>query len=253
MSRTSSVIALSVTTSLITSALTFVALQILLVPHLKPSRPEAKVSEAPGPVEVPRVLGLRPDDAKIILKEKNLLLSLSKTTPHPSVAAGLIHAQTPLAGSMIDVGQPIVVEVSSGPPPAAVPLVVGKNAAAARAELEKIGLVVQVKPREDRNATPDTILSQGIEPGQTATPGAAIELVVAQAPATPTVPDYKGKNFNKKEVTEELEKLGLKLGRVRYVDVSDQRNGYIYGTTPEGGKQVDPGSAVDFRVQYIED
>jgi len=253
MSRTSSVIALSVTTSLITSALTFVALQIWLVPHLKSSGPEPKVAEAPAPVEVPRLLGLRPDDAKIILKEKNLLLSLAKTTPHPTVAAGLIHTQVPLAGSLIVTGQSVVVEVSSGPPPAAVPLVVGKSVTVGRAELEKLGLVVQVKPREDRNATPDTILSQNIEPGQTATAGVAIELVVAQAAATPTVPDYKGKQFNKKDLTEELEKLGLKLGKVSYVDVSDARNGYIYGTKPEGGKQVDPGTAIDFRVQYVDE
>ncbi|MBU1244907.1 PASTA domain-containing protein [Myxococcota bacterium] len=252
MSRTSSVIALSVTTSLITSALTFVALQILLVPHLKTQKPEAR-PETPAAVEVPRLLGLRPDDAKIILKEKNLLLSLSKTTPHPTVAAGLIHMQMPLAGSMIVSGQSVVVEVSAGPPPAAVPLVVGKNVAVGRAELEKLGLIVQIKPREDKNAAPDQILSQNIEPGQNVTAGAAIELVVAQAAATPSLPDYKGKYFNKKDLTDELEKLGLKLGKVRYMDISDQRNGYIYGTNPEGGTQVAPGTAIDFRVQYLEE
>jgi beta-lactam-binding protein with PASTA domain len=240
MSRNSSVIALSVTVSLITSALTFVALQIWLVPHLKTGKTEVK-PEAPAPVEVPRLLGLRPDDAKIILKEKNLLLSLAKTAPHPTVAVGLIHTQAPLAGSMIVSGQSIVVEVSAGPPPAAVPLVVGKNVAAGRSELEKLGLVVQVKPREDKNATPDQILSQNIEPGQAVTAGATIELVVAQAASASVVPDYKGRNFNKKDITEELEKLGLKLGKVRYVDVSDQRNGYIYNTTPEDGGRL-PGA-----------
>jgi len=252
MSRNSSVIALSVTTSLITSALTFVALQIWLVPHMKTGKPVA-APEAPSAVEVPRLLGLRPDDAKIILKEKNLLLSLSKTTPHATVAAGLIHSQMPLAGSMIVPGQSIVVEVSAGPPPAAVPLVVGKNVTAGRAELEKLGLVVQVKPREDKNAVADQILSQNIEPGQAVTSGATIELVVAAAATELVLPDYKGKNFSKKTITEELEKLGLKLGKVRYVDVSDASNGHIYGTTPEGGKPVAPGTAIDFRVQYLEE
>ena len=252
MSRNSSIIALSVTTSLITSALTFVALQILLVPHMRTNKPAA-APEAPAAVEVPRLLGLRPDDAKIILKEKNLLLSLARTTPHATVAAGLIHSQMPLAGSMIVPGQSIVVEVSAGPPPAAVPLVVGKNVAAGRAELEKLGLVVQVKPREDKNAAPDQILSQNIEPGQAVTAGAVIELVVSSAATELVVPDYKGKNFSKKTITEELEKLGLTLGRVNFVDVSDARNGFIYGTTPEGGKPVKPGTAIDFRVQYLEE
>ena len=252
MSRNASVIALSVATSLITSALTFVGLQLWLVPHLKTGKNEA-TQETPSAVEVPRLLGLRPDDAKIILKEKNLLLSLARTTPHPTVVAGLIHTQMPLAGSMIVSGQSVVVEVSSGPPPAAVPLVVGKNAAMGRQELEKLGLVVQIKPREDKNAPPDQILSQSIEPGQNVTSGATIELVVSQAVSQATLPDYKGKSFNKKAITEELEKLGLTLGKVRYMDVSDRPNGYIYATVPEGGTVVAPGTAVDFRVQYIDD
>ncbi len=253
MSRNSSIIALSVTTSLITSALTFVALQIWLVPHLKKEKTEVKPPEAPVPVEVPRVIGLRPDDAKIILKEKNLLLSLSRTSAHPTVAAGLIHTQTPLAGSLLPQGQAVVVEVSSGPPPATVPLVVGRNVNQAKAELEKLGLAVSIKTREDRNAPADTVLSQSIDQGQPIASGTGIELVVATAASTVKVPDYKGKIFSKTAMTEELAKLGLQLGKVRSMDIADKPNGYIYKTQPEGGADVAPGTAVDFQIQYADE
>jgi len=253
MSRNSSIIALSVTTSLITSALTFVVLQIWLVPHLKTGKTEARPPESPAPVEVPRVVGLRPDDAKIILREKNLLLSLSKTTAHPTVAAGLIHTQTPLAGSLLPAGQAVVVEVSSGPPPSIIPLVVGRNVNQVKAELEKMGLTVSVKTREDRSAPPDTVLSQSIDQGQAVSAGMVIELVVAAAAAVVKVPDYKGKIFSKKAISEELAKLGLQLGAVQSVDVADRPNGYIYKTQPQGGEEVAPGTAVDFQIQYAEE
>lgn len=253
MSRNSSIIALSVTTSLITSALTFVALQIWLVPHLKTTKNEVKPTENPVPVEVPRVVGLRPDDAKIILKEKKLLLSLSKTTAHSTVEAGLIHTQTPLAGSLLPPGQTVVVEVSSGPPPSAVPLVVGRHVNQARAELERLGLVVSVTTREDRSAPSDTVLSQSIDQGKTITPGQSIELVVAVATSLVKVPDYKGKMFSKTTMTEELSKLGLQVGKVKTMDVADKPNGYIYKTQPEGGAEVAPGTALDFHIQYAEE
>ncbi len=253
MSRTSSVIALSITTSLITSSLTFLALQLWMVPKMGSSRKTVEEPPKPAAVEVPKVTGLRPDDAKIILRERDLLLTLAKTNAHPTVAAGLIHTQMPLAGSLIVPGESVVVEVSSGPPPAAVPLVVGRNINAGRMELEKLGLTVSVKTREDKSSAADQILSQSIEPGLPAPAGGTIELVVAVAPVALAVPDYRGKYFRRKEIAEELEKLGLTVGRVRYTDRSDRPNGFIYSTSPEAGTQVQSGTAVDFTVQAAED
>ncbi|MBN2725658.1 MAG: PASTA domain-containing protein [Deltaproteobacteria bacterium] len=248
MSRTSSTVAISITTSLITSAVMFLALQFWLVPLLeKGKKTEEKTTE------VPKIIGLSPDQAQTILKEKGLLLNLSKKSSHPTILAGLIHHQDPLPKSILKKGTAVSVEVSNGPPKISVPLVVGKNLTEAQSVIIKLGLAVNVTYREDSESKANQILSQDPPPGREVEKSTQMKLVVSKKKSEVEIPAYRGKIYSKKKMTEELEKLGLKLGKVNSMDTSDRPNGYIYSTKPKKGEKVAPGTEVNFNIQYSDD
>lgn len=249
MSRTSNTIAVSVTTSIITSSIIFLVLQFWLVPYLEKSKKPA----APATTEVPKVIGLSPDQAQTILKEKGLLLSLSKKSPHALILPGLIHSQDPLPQSILKKGATVSVEVSSGPPKIIVPMVVGKNLTEAQAVITRLGLTINVTYREDKDSKSEQILSQDPPPGKEVEKSTQIKLVVAKKKSEIEVPEFKGKVLVKKKMEEELTKLGLKLGKVKSMDTADRPNGYIYSTKPKGGEKVAPGTAIDFTVQFSDD
>lgn len=249
MSRASSTVAISIATSLITSSLMFLGLQFWLVPHLKQGE-----NKKPKPVEVPKVLGLRPEDAKIILKNKGLLLTVYKKSPDKTVKAGLIHAQIPLPGSLLKKGQTVKVETSSGIPKIVVPLVVGKPLAVGQSILKTAGLNVAVTQREDAASKPGQILSQNPPPGKKIIKDSVVNLVVAKGPSMVEVPNFRGKRIrSKKKWAEELKKLNLELGKVHYTDSSDRPNGYIYSHKPKKGEKVKVGTKIDFVAQYTND
>ncbi|MBU1241276.1 PASTA domain-containing protein [Myxococcota bacterium] len=250
MSRASSTVAISIATSLITSSLMFLGLQFWLVPHLNKSN-APKVEK---PVEVPKVVGLRPDDARIILKNNGLLITVYKTSPHKTVKEGLIHAQVPLPGSLLRPGSTVKVETSSGIPKIAVPLVVGKTLTDGQTILAGMGLTVAVTHREDAASKPGQILSQNPPPGKQVIKDSVVNLIVAKGNSMVEVPNLTKLRFkSKKQMTEELKKLNLELGKVHYTDSSDSSNGTIYSHKPKKGEKVAPGTKVDFVVQYSED
>jgi eukaryotic-like serine/threonine-protein kinase len=249
MSKASSTIAISFATSLITSSIIFIGLQFFLVPKLK-KEPKKKVDVT---VEVPKVIGILPEDAKGRLKLKGLLLSVSNKSPHAKIAKGLIHTQQPFAGSVLKKGSTVTVIISSGIPKVKIPLVVGKIFTTENAALLKLGFKVSATYREDSTAKPGQILSQNPAPGKEVSPGSSISMVVAKASSMVELPKWKGKVMNKKKLKKEVEALGLVLGKVRYRDSSDVRNNYIYKMNPKGGEKVKPGSKVDFTLHYTED
>jgi len=250
MSRASSTVAISIATSLITSSLMFLGLQFWLVPHLK----STKGPKEEKPVEVPRVVGLRPDDAKIILKNKGLLFLVTRTSPHKTIKEGLIHSQKPLPGSLLHRGQTVNVETSSGIPKISVPLVVGKTLTDGQTVLAGMGLTVAVTHREDAASKPGQILSQNPPPGKQVIKDSVVNLIVAKGSSEVEIPDLTKLRFrSKKQMTEELKKLNLELGKVHYTDSSDSSNGTIYSHKPKKGEKVKPGTKVDFVVQYAED
>jgi eukaryotic-like serine/threonine-protein kinase len=248
MSRASSTIAISIATSLITSSLMFLGLQFWLVPQLKQGKKKTTT------VEVPKIVGLRTDDAKIILENKGLLLTVSKTSPHPTIKAGLIHSQIPLAGSLLKKDQTVSVETSSGIPMIPITLVVGKTLIEGRQLISSKGLLVVVKYREDSVSKPGQILSQDPPPGKGVLKGSVVNLVVAKASGLIEVPDFKKVRLrSKKKMAKELKLLKLELGKVRFTDQSDRSNGYIYSHKPKKGEKVPAGTKIDFVVQYAED
>src|SRR6478609_870465 len=67
-----------------------------------------------GAVEVPSISGLSIEQARDLLRARDLLLTLEAQRPDPAIPAGRIVAQTPMAGSRTPRGLAVQAFVSSG-------------------------------------------------------------------------------------------------------------------------------------------
>ncbi|MGY1740987.1 MULTISPECIES: Stk1 family PASTA domain-containing Ser/Thr kinase [unclassified Blastococcus] len=101
------------------------------------------VSRGPEPVAVPAVVGQPADDAEATLEQ--LGFSVERTTGRsPDVETGEVMAVSPGTGEVIPYASTVTIQVSEGLPQVEVPDVRGMDADEATAQLEALGLQVEV-------------------------------------------------------------------------------------------------------------
>ncbi len=108
---------------------------------------ELFVSKGTRTTTVPNVVGKTTSQARVSLG--NAGLKMSVTEQESDESAGTVLSQEPVAGTSVPVNSTVAVVVSTGPPTVSMPNVVGKTEAAARNQLEGLGLVVQVESVPD--------------------------------------------------------------------------------------------------------
>lgn len=102
------------------------------------------VSKGPQPIPVPDVRGMDQDDAVKAIQQAGLNAVISpETVNDKKVPKGAVVAQSPNSGTLTR-GGTVTLTVSKGPKMVKVPSYVGKQAAEARRELEKLGFEVRV-------------------------------------------------------------------------------------------------------------
>jgi serine/threonine-protein kinase len=104
------------------------------------------VSKGPKPIEIPNMVGLQVAEAQVELEKLGLFVTL-KEVYDEKVDAGKVIMSNPEPGQTIPKGSEILLTVSKGEKLKAMrmPDVRGKSVSAATAQLEKMGLVVQVE------------------------------------------------------------------------------------------------------------
>lgn len=184
-------------TSLITTVVVFFALQALDARSLLP-----KFGAKASMVDVPSLAGMRPEQAREVLKARELWLAISAERDDPQVPVGSIAAQTPQPGTLLPHGSTVTAVVSRGTHQAVVPSVVGLAAdkapsqitapaekpmpkviglrmAKAQALLEEQGFKVgKVRHIVDGEQDSGAVLEQKPAPGTRAAPETAVDLVV---------------------------------------------------------------------------
>lgn len=137
--------------------------------------PPTEAAEAlEGGVPVPALVGMPVGDAQQQLASIGLGMGDVMELPHPSVPAGHITAQDPLAGQHLRAGAGVRLAVSSGRPRARVPDVTGFPLERARALLQRLGFEVTSAERTNEAPTGRVI---AVEPA----PGTEHELPVTIA------------------------------------------------------------------------
>ena len=129
-----------------------------------------------------------------------------------------------------------------------VPNVVGETQAAAEAELEELGLEVDVRRREvDPDETePGTVVAQDPRRDEEVARGSTVTITVAVEPDTVVVPSLEGLTVS--QAQSELRAADLTLGSTLQEASADIDEGLVIRSEPAVDAEVEPGSAVDIYV-----
>ena len=159
--------------------------------------------------------------------------------------AGQVTAQEPARGTKLKEGRTVVLTVSLGPVPIAVPDLSGLTKDAATEAIQKAGFVVgEVTSRDDENAPDGQVLEWSPREGMAPT-GSAVNLTISSGPAPRVVPDVGGGTYE--AATAALGRIGLQASRLEaYSDSVPQ--GQVIATSPGAGASVERGSTVKVTV-----
>ncbi|CAN5641723.1 hypothetical protein BH23GEM10_BH23GEM10_03760 [soil metagenome] len=135
-----------------------------------------------GGIAVPRLIGRSVSDAQRDLATAGLGELEISQQPHPSAPAGQVVAQSPLPGQQQRYRTGVRVALSSGPPRAVVPDVVGFSAERAESLLRRAGFDVDVVRQDDR-APAGRVLRTSPARGQESTLPSRVTVVVSEGSA----------------------------------------------------------------------
>jgi serine/threonine-protein kinase len=196
-------------------------------------------------VKVPNVVGQTQADAKATLEASGLKVGEVTSKESTSVAPGVVSKQSPDAGSNVDGGSAVTLEVGAAPQ-AKVPKVTGLPESEAAIELARVGLSVgDVQYVSDPDVAAGFVKSQDPAQGTSLPAGSKVALVVSEGTQTGTVPDVVG--LTEADATGALEAGGfaVKVSRVASADVEP---GLVASQAPAAGDQAASGTTVTLEV-----
>jgi eukaryotic-like serine/threonine-protein kinase len=212
----------------------------------------ATTAEDDGKVAVPRVVGLRQDKAAQRLAEAKLESEAREVFAERG--AGIVVRQRPRPDQEVAEGTRVLLEVSKGAQPVAVPNLVGLSEADAGKAIDTAGLtavVYDVPSAEPKGF----VVAQEPAAGERTARGSRVRINVStgaqegeeaerEPPSTVTVGDYVGQT--RKDATAAIRRAGLKPDP-KYVP-STQPADTVVAQSPKPGKTVERGSGVRINV-----
>ena len=203
------------------------------------------VSAGPGDAAVPTVAGMPQDEAEQALEEAGFKTRVERVYS-ADVRNGRVVATSPPAGTTLERGSEVTLQVSRGPEQVEVPDVTGDSEDNARSALEGAGLRVGKITREESGESPGTVIEQSPAAGEKVDTGDAVDLTVAQPVAIPDVVD-----LTEEEAQADLEDAGFEV-TVRDQDTTDpEQDGIVLDQSPGAGEERRQGSRVTIIVGRV--
>ena len=200
------------------------------------------VSGGPGDAAVPAVAGRPQDEAEQALEDAGFKTRVERVFSD-DVRNGNVVGTSPPAGTTLERGSEVTLQVSRGPEQVDVPDVTGDSQDNARSALEGVGLRVGKITREESDEAPGTVIEQSPAAGEKIDKGDAVDLTVAQATPIPDVVD-----LTEEEAQAELEDAGFEV-TVRDEAITDvAEEGIVLDQTPAAGEERRQGSRVTIVV-----
>ncbi len=190
--------------------------------------------------EVPSVQGLPVDRAVSELQDEELEADI--VTEPNDAEEGTVFAQSPDAGTEVDEGSSVRIDVSGGPDSTPVPNAVGRGEAEARDALVAAGFQVETKEVFSERE-PGLVVSQEPAAGADVANGETVTISVSKGTGLVEVPNVVG--LSRGEAEAELSSAKLEANVVEVP--SDQPEGSVVAQNPVGG-QLRQGSAVRLNV-----
>ncbi len=202
------------------------------------------ISTGPASVTVPGVAGRTEQEAESILTDAGLTVAANRQDDdNPDFPQGQVTKTDPAEGTSVSSGAEVTLYVSTGN--VQVPDVNGKTQEEATQLLNASKLQVNTSPVES-DQTPGTVVQQDVAPGTLVKQGRVINLQIAQAPTTATIPDgLAGQTYD--QVVQALQAAGL-TNVNRIDEQSDRPKDEVLRTDPTAGTEVPLDQQVDIHV-----
>jgi beta-lactam-binding protein with PASTA domain/tRNA A-37 threonylcarbamoyl transferase component Bud32 len=141
-------------------------------------------------VAVPQTRGMEVAEATRRLQQEDLIVD-ARERPSKGVRPGRVIGTEPPAGTQVECQSDVTLLVSKGPTLVTLPDVLGEQEETARAELERLGFIVDVDP-EDSDEPEGTVIGEDPGGGSELRKGERITLIVSTGAGSVIVPDVVG-------------------------------------------------------------
>jgi len=199
-----------------------------------------------GGVQVPDVIGMKQSDAQALLTSKGFKMNVSKAVKDATKPKDTVISQDPKAGSNLQKGGTVNVEISQGPDLVGVPNVVGMTPDAATAALQAAGLTLGDTLHTNSATIPkNKVAVQNPAAGAQVSKGTAVTITISDGPEMGLVPDVT--TLTADAAASKLSQAGFKAG-VQYVTSSTGTEGTVQSQSPAAGSSAPKGSTVTINV-----
>ncbi|HCF89768.1 MAG TPA: Stk1 family PASTA domain-containing Ser/Thr kinase [Firmicutes bacterium] len=207
-----------------------------------------------GPaVKVPDVSGYTVSQGREVLERIDLRLNVI-AEDFSEAEPGIIFFQDKRANSSVRRNTIVGVKVSKGPELVTVPDLRGLTEKVAYAEIENAQLLLGTVNKEPSDSyAANLVIRQIPEPGEQIPRGGKIDIIISEGQRVLAVEVPYLDGLLLEQAVEQLEALGLIVGRVVYLNNPRYAAGVIYEQHPVAGETVPPGTAVDFTVSGTEE
>ena len=196
---------------------------------------------------VPSVIGRSVADATQILSQAGFNTTRAPNQASTGVRAGDVLAQNPPPTSIVPLGSTIRLTVSSGPPAATVPNVVGMTVQQAQAAIAGVGLKPKVTNVPSRTVPEGAVIAQNPGPGTAMQPGSSVDLTVSAGNKI-AVPSVVG--MPEAQAQDSIRAAGL---ATTFANLSGHsptvQIGQVESQDPQPGTLVSPGTTVYINVR----
>ena len=189
---------------------------------------------------IPDVRDSAAADAEAALTDAGLVVS-TEDRSNDNIAAGDAIRTDPAAGETVPVGSEVLLTISTGPAPVAVPDIVGIKKGEAKTAITDAGLTVGDESAVEDGSAKNTVLDQDPAAGAEVPAGSTVDYTVSSGPPAVTIPDVRDSAAADAEAA--LTDAGL------VVSTEDRSNDNIAAgdairTDPAAGETVPVGSEV---------
>jgi len=198
-------------------------------------------------VEVPDVCGKSLSEAQSMLNDFYLKGVVSGKKWDDQLPEDFVISQKPLPTRRVKKGKKVFLVISKGREEVAVPNLLGLSRVEAENFVVNMGLSIKETKYVPSNFPPNTVVRTDPPFNTYVAKSSRITLFVSSGGQKLTVPDLIGKDVW--EARNLLQKLGLVVGEVEYIDESYAGSGEVLFQFPRPGKKVAKGDTVTLIIR----
>jgi beta-lactam-binding protein with PASTA domain len=200
-------------------------------------------------VEVPKLVGLSPEEARDAANESGLVVQVENRYYSAEVPEGRVLSQLPPPGTQVRRGFRIRLAVSLGAQRGSVPNVVGQSRRAAEINIARRGLELgNVAVAQLPGLPPGQVVAQSPAPqaGGATSPKISLLVTVPEEEQAFVMPDLVGRQLP--QVSEMLQRSGMRIGSVMETDAPGATAGVVLRQYPPAGQRITRAWSVSLQV-----